>query len=274
MRNVPRGAKLVGALLCVLAAVLAAVAVTGYRDSGSRTATPNTQPDSQSASAKSEPPISARRDALIPVSQAAASEEPDQSPKWVSTQELVQRHEALPCTGPKDPINFETFSAGSEVAGLPLTGVSRRCDTASLSDESPSNRITYMYGNCDISESDTGCAPPLQVQTWPACMRNQAGYSFEGKPLPYRDLPSHGGARVVEFDFMLERRIEVYTTDSTIVIFAVDPELARKAVELLIPQEIGKPPVTSRSELQGENPPRGLGAPSDGAIEGELQCMA
>lgn len=191
---------------------------------------------------------------------------------WVSTHELVQRHEALPCTGPKDPINFEIFSAGPEVGGLPLTAIVRRCDAAAPADEAPANRFTYIYGHCETPEGETGCAPPLEVQTWPACQRNRAGYSFEGRPLPYKELPKRGGAEVVEFDFALERRIEVYARSSTIVIFADSPELAQKAVELLVPQKEGEQPDTNRADLRG-TPPERLGPPSDGAMEGKLPCQ-
>lgn len=192
---------------------------------------------------------------------------------WVSTPALVKRGEALPCTGLKAPINFEVLSAGSQVAGLPMTDTIRRCDTASPADESPANRITYVYGDCELPEGEGGCAPPLQIQTWPACQRSKAGYSFEGKPLPFRRLPSHGGAEVVEFNFALESRIEVYTKSSTVVIFADNRELALEAIESLAPQEVGEVPVTNPANLRGA-PPAGLAAPSDGAVEGDLPCNA
>jgi hypothetical protein len=200
-------------------------------------------------------------------------EEPAPLPKgWVSTHELVQRHEALPCTEPQDPINFEIFSAGPEVAGLPLNATVRRCDTAAPADEAPANRITYIYGSCEPSEGEGGCAPPLEVQTWPACQRSKAGYTFEGEPLPYRRISNHGGAEVVEFNFELESRIEVYTKSSTVVIFADSRELALQAVALLNPQEKGAPPAMNGAELRGP-PPETLGAPREGATQGKLQCQ-
>ena len=210
------------------------------------------------------------------VAKPPPGDEPPQSPspgsaEWVSTQQLVQERKALPCTGLDDPINFEVFSAGPMVAGLPMTDVARRCDAAAPVDEAPANRITYFYGDCEIAEGATGCAPPLQIQTWPACQRNMAGYSFEGKPLPSRELPSSGGAKVVEFIFALESRTEVYTDSSTIVIFADDPEITRQAVELLIPQQTGQPPATSRAGL-AEAAPQRLDAPRIGATEGVLKC--
>jgi hypothetical protein len=209
-----------------------------------------------------------------PVAESALSSEgPPPLPKgWVSTHDLVQKHEALPCTGPTDPINFEILSAGPEVAGLPLTAAVRRCDSAAPADEAPANRITYIYGSCEIPETETGCAPPLEVQTWPACQRNKAGYTFEGQPLPYTELSKRGAAEVVEFNFALESRIEVYTKSSTVVLFAASRELALKAVELLTPQEKGTPPAMSRADLR-RAPPEALAPPLAGATQGKLQCQ-
>ena len=192
---------------------------------------------------------------------------------WISTHERVLRHEALPCTGIEDPINFEVFSSGPEVGGLPMTAAVRRCDFATPAYEEPANRLTYSYGTCEIEAGETGCAPPLEVQTWPACQRSLADYSFEGEPIPHRLIGRLGGAKVVEFDFLVENRIEVYAKSSTVVIFADSPGLAREAVSRLTPQMRGTPPATRRDELQ-KQPPGALEPPVDGATEGELKCQA
>jgi hypothetical protein len=191
---------------------------------------------------------------------------------WVSTRERVERQEALPCTGPKESTNFEIFSAGPSVAGVPLTDFKRRCGGTTPAEEPPANFTNYFYGHCKIEGGDTGCQPPLQIQTWPACQRSLGDYSFEGKPIPYRELPPIGDAQVVEIEFMFEPRIEVYTGSSTIVIFAENPDLANEALSQLRSREIGKPPATRAEELDGE-PDENLTAPSDGAMEGELQCQ-
>jgi hypothetical protein len=192
---------------------------------------------------------------------------------WIPASDRVLAHEAIPCTGLKDPINFEIFSAGPVAAGLPLNSVVRRCDAGAPADEAPANYVAYTYGHCEIAEGATGCAPPLQVHTWPACQRSLAEYSFEGKPLPYKELPKRGGAKVVEIDFFIDNRIEVYTKSSTIVIFASDPALARKAVDLLRSQEEGKPPARSADAL-GEQPLAQFVPPSAGAMKGELSCQS
>src|SRR6476646_11024546 len=41
--------------------------------------------------------------------------------RWIPNGARVKRGEALPCTGPDDPVNFEVFSAGTAVGGLKLS---------------------------------------------------------------------------------------------------------------------------------------------------------
>jgi hypothetical protein len=191
----------------------------------------------------------------------------------ISNHERVQRHEALPCTGLDEPTNFEVFSAGPSPAGLSLNTVRRVCGASTPADEAPANFTSYIYGDCQIADDATGCKPPLEVQTWPACQRALGNYSFDGKPIPYTRLPSRSGAEVVEIHFMFGSRIEVYTKSSTVVLFAESPTLAREALGLLQSQETDKPPATRASELE-ESPEEGLEPPVDRATEGELQCQS
>ena len=181
----------------------------------------------------------------------------------------VYNDEALPCTGSREPVNFETFSLGPSVAKLPLTYTERRCDGGLV--VARANYVSYIYGSCEIQKGETGCQPPLEIQSWPACQRFFAKYSFEGEPPAHRRLPKRGGAEVVEFDFALDNRIEVYTKATTIVIFAIDQDLARKAVDMLRPREKGKPPALDADAL-AEKPVEGLPPPSDGSMEGALSC--
>lgn len=193
-------------------------------------------------------------------------------PRWVSTQERVARHEALPCTGASDPINFEVFSAGPDVAGVPMSEAARRCDSGALADEATSNYFAYVYGDCR-PEPNAGCLPPLQIRSYPACQRNYAEYSFEGKQLPYTELPSVDGAIVREIEFLVDHRIEVYTGTSTIVLSAADWSLAEEALQHLRGQPGGEVPASDASSLAQESR-GGLEPPADGAIEGSLSCRA
>jgi hypothetical protein len=256
---------------------VAAAGEVGGADSSSGNAPLGTGTESSSGSGAGSPSSAAAEFTSVASTDSPSDVGPDSSSSgsapWVSTQERVENHEALPCTGPKDPINFEVFSAGPSVGGVPLNSVQRRCSDSAPADEAPANFANYIYGHCEISEGATGCQPPLEIQTWPACQRALGDYSFEGKPLPYRQLPSRGGAKVVEINFTLDNRIEVYTKSSTIVIFANNPALAKEGLAQLRFQEAGEPLATQAEELQGE-PEEGLGSPTDGAIKGDLPCQS
>lgn len=191
-------------------------------------------------------------------------------PRWVSTDQRVAQLEALPCTEPGEPINFEVFSAGPAVAGVPMTAVARRCDAGALADEATSNYFAYIYGKCQPQDG-TGCLPPLQIRSYPACQRNFAEYSFEGKPLPHKELAPVGAARVIEIEFLVDHRIEIYTGDSTVVISAADWSLAEKALQLLKGQPRGEVPVATASSLAQE-PRERLDPPVKEAIEGDPPC--
>jgi hypothetical protein len=190
-------------------------------------------------------------------------------PPRVSTHERVMRREALPCTGEREPINFEVFSAGPAVAGVPMTGVVRRCDAGALADESTSNYFAYVYGDCRALTG--GCRLPLQIRSYPVCQRSYSEYEFEGKPLPYKELPPVGGARVREIEFLVDHRIEVYTGTSTIVISAADWSLAEAALRLLRGQPGGEVPSSTAESLAQGGRAR-LDPPVNGAIEGDLPC--
>jgi hypothetical protein len=105
---------------------------------------------------------------------------------------------------------FTLFDAGTSVDGLPLTAVLRRDDTA--------NFVSFVYGDC-VAGDDAGCAPPVEIQVWPACARNlalyDAGHAAAGpapEPAVVRGVPGalfDGGTR-----------LELETGRSTVVVFA------------------------------------------------------
>jgi hypothetical protein len=182
----------------------------------------------------------------------------------------VFNDEALPCTGPREPVNFETFSVGPSIEGLALTDAERRCGGGPVATRV--NYLSYIYGDCKIPEGESGCQPPLEIQTWPACQRFLAKYSFRGKPLPHRYLPTSDGAKIVEFNFAFDKRIEVYTKYSTVVIFATDRARAVEAAEMLRQEARRKPPTSNPQGLNG-GPPDRLKPPAQGSMEGDLSCQ-
>lgn len=158
--------------------------------------------------------------------------------------------------------NFTLYSAGESFEGLPLVGITRRLDPpASLSDvplPSRANFANFIYGDCK-AESDSGCAPPLQIQVWPACERTLSSYSLTpaGDPLPHDDTTVRG---VPAAFFEEGGRLEVYTGEVTIVLFGQDRgQLLRAAAAL-------------RAENGGVGPDAKLPAPAAGALEGKLEC--
>jgi hypothetical protein len=69
---------------------------------------------------------------------------------------------------------FAEYSVGGSFEGIDVVSRQANCG------KRPS--VTYVYGTCHAT-SDTGCAPPLQVQTWSACHRKRsrapAGHDVE-----------------------------------------------------------------------------------------------
>lgn len=146
----------------------------------------------------------------------------------------------------------------------------RQCDPpmATLTTNAPTppmrrNLVTQMYGTCKPEKGATGCAPPLEVQTWPACERNLSLYRRypgpNGEVIPYERTTVRGVPAAVFED---GTRIEVYTADVTVVIFADSAERARRAASSLGGQ-VGSLRVDAQQALP---------QPVPGALTGELSC--
>jgi hypothetical protein len=158
-------------------------------------------------------------------------------------------------------VDFDHYDARAEFEGMERTQTVRPCEDGGA--PARLDMLAALYGRCDPAP-DAGCAPPLQVQSWPACERNLALYEKypgpEGVPAIEYRRTSLRGAPAAIFDG--GRRIEVYTGDATIVVFAESARLAR----------------ASAGRLSGVHDGRAVGAveelpaPVDGALEGELAC--
>ena len=144
--------------------------------------------------------------------------------------------------------DYPLYFAGDRVEGLPLVTVLRRSDTADF--------VSFVYGDC-TPDDDMGCAPPLEIQVWPACRRHLALYGSSSlgptlERMTVRGVPAavlDGGTR-----------LELQTGRSPVVVFAdARARLARIAGKLRSLEA----PV-----------PRGalLPTPVAGAVEGELDC--
>jgi hypothetical protein len=120
-----------------------------------------------------------------------------------SARSNVRPEEALAFDDPR------VFSAGRSVDGLPLTAVLQR-------DNDTAGYVSFVYGDCE-AEGDAGCAPPAEVQVWPACRRSLALYDGEVRsPVPE---PVHvRGVPGAFFD--RGTRLELETGRSLVVVFA------------------------------------------------------
>ena len=108
---------------------------------------------------------------------------------------------------------FPLYDAGARVDGMPLVAVLRRDDTAEF--------VSFVYGDCAPGD-DAGCAPPAEIQVWPACRRNLALH--EGDDVVGAGVPERMVVRgVAAGSFDEGTRLELETRGATIVVFGDSP---------------------------------------------------
>ena len=108
------------------------------------------------------------------------------------------------------------------------------------------------YGTCAPEGLEGGCTDPLEIQSWPECDRNFSSYV---RAKPPSDLPPRTSYRLsgshkiptAAFEYGITTRIEMYTGQTTIVIFSGGPSLALNAAHALA--RIVAPKVSSRSAV-------------------------
>jgi hypothetical protein len=104
------------------------------------------------------------------------------------------------------------YSAGERVDDLPLVAVLRRDDSARY--------VSFVYGDC-VASSDMGCAPPAEIQVWPACRRNLALYEHSpSSGVPLERWVRVRGVTAALFDE--GTRLELELDRVTVVVFARD----------------------------------------------------
>lgn len=146
--------------------------------------------------------------------------------------------------------DFPLYYAGDSVGDVPLVAVLRRNDTA--------NYVSFIYGTCE-AVNETGCAPPGEVQVWPACIRNPARYAANRSPISPTSQPeSVRGVPAARFED--GHRLEIQTGTSTVVVFGHTPELARILASALRGVSNG---ITTEGDLP---------APPAGVLDGKLAC--
>jgi hypothetical protein len=103
---------------------------------------------------------------------------------------------------------YPLYDAGERFDGLPLVAVLRRDDTARF--------VSFVYGDCTAGD-DAGCAPPAEVQVWPACRRNLAFYDSSDGDGAVPQLAVVRGVTAGLFDD--GTRLELETRGATVVVF-------------------------------------------------------
>lgn len=144
---------------------------------------------------------------------------------------------------------FPLYNAGDRADGLPLVAILQRDDTARY--------VAFVYGDCTPDEG-SGCAPPAEIQVWPACRRSLALYGGPKPDEPGPEWTTIRGVPAVSLDD--GTRLELQTGRSTVVIFADLPARARRIADALRS--------LNGSEL-GDSP---LPQPAPGALDGRLTC--
>jgi hypothetical protein len=175
----------------------------------------------------------------------------------------------LNCTAADSPTNFDVYSAGTEFEGMSVSMVYRRCDLPYPGEGVRANFVSYIYGTCEPGpEDDTGCTPPMEVQSWPGCERSLADYALDESGAPiYDQLLTLRGVPGAAF----ERRLEVYTGDATVVVFGDDAAQIRRAIDVLRQEPSDAPPGMPAATLSA---PGGLlPPPVEGATEGAMPCL-
>lgn len=144
---------------------------------------------------------------------------------------------------------FPLFYAGDRVDGLQLVAVLRRDDAASF--------VSFVYGDCTPGD-DAGCAPPAEIQVWPACRRNLALYrGSQSMGLELEQTTIRG----VPAAFLEDgTRLEIQTGRTTVVVFAGSRARAARIAGALRSVNGFVPTGTP------------LPQPDTGALEGTMPC--
>jgi hypothetical protein len=123
--------------------------------------------------------------------------------------------------------DFPLLYAGEHVDGLQLVAILRRDDSAEY--------VSFVYGDCEPAD-EQGCAPPAEVQVWPACARSldRCGSSPDG---PTAERTVVRGVPAVALDG--GSQLELQSGRSTVVVFAETPARAARVARALRPVRAG-----------------------------------
>lgn len=182
----------------------------------------------------------------------------------------IPAEELLACDSEAGPTSFPVYSVGPVFEGLPMTTTYRRCDVPWPEEVERANFVSFIYGSCtppagiDVG----GCAPPLEVQSWPTCERNLASIQPmpDGQTLQYSQIQVNG-APAASFDDGLQ--VEVFTGRTTVVVFGADAAQVLRAAAAIQAQP-SDDPLAFPAKASSADP---LPAPLPGIVEGGIPCV-
>jgi hypothetical protein len=163
-----------------------------------------------------------------------------------------------PCAPRGGPAPFVHYWLGESFEGHALEDQLYGCATRVFFPETVrAHHTDFIYGDCEAP-----CAPPLDIQTWPACDRYYRVYHF-GPPGGDPGLPPLRRLRGVPAAYFGDGRLELYTGDVTVVVFAEHRAQAFRAAHELraAPGSPGGPSAVVP-----------LPPPVHGALSGNLGC--
>jgi hypothetical protein len=166
-----------------------------------------------------------------------------------------------------DGPRFTRYFVGQSFDGLPLTDNSYECRPPTPQPITREDFVSFVYGDCTQGPGDEGgCAPPLEIQTWPACDTWYSQYRF-GNPGDPTGGPALVRRRGVPASFIDklpgEIQLEVYTGDVGVRIFSDTRDRAERVVRAL--RSVSGSP----DQVDAEVP---MPPPVHGALSGRLDC--
>jgi hypothetical protein len=166
---------------------------------------------------------------------------------------------AVPPCSSEASRHFQRYDLGQRPDDLALVGTFRRCARPYPGEQIRANFYEYQYARCN------DCDVRLSVQNWPACERGRADVTAVppgGLQLP--EMQRLTLRHVPALYFPGDRRLELYTGRTTVVLFGPDLATLRRAAAKLRARRGVRPRVGPGERL----PP-----PLPGALEGRLRCV-
>jgi hypothetical protein len=161
---------------------------------------------------------------------ARVADAPSGGPTAQSSPESASGHAA--CTSPSEDLNFRNQWVGASFEGLRLTTVIRYCADTTPDLPTRVNYVSYLYGTCEPGP-DSGCAVPLEVQSWHPKERYEELY--EMAPTEHRiekQDTSVGGVRAAWFEG--GHRLEIFHGDVTVAIFGEGRDQIERVATALV----------------------------------------